>query len=230
MSDPNKAIFMVDPLSRPNDYWGENLSEIQRIFSAKSFDNNHGRGGNIPSKKLYWEYTIDKIKDKTGLWLEFGVFEGTSLNHISQFTDQPIYGFDSFEGLPEKWYDDVDSLWQEGHFSLEGKLPKISNKDKLIPGWFENTLPKFVEKYTKKSDKISLLHIDCDLYSSTNTIFENIHHLIKKGTVIMFDEYWYNHRWQEHEFKSFQEFTKNNNINYEYIASTHRGCVSLIIK
>ena len=39
------------------------------------------------------------------LWLEFGVASGISINYISRFTNDKVYGFDSFEGLPEKWRD-----------------------------------------------------------------------------------------------------------------------------
>lgn len=59
--------------------------------------------------------------------------------------------------------------------------------------------------------------MDCDIYSSTKTIFEFCDDRIKKGTIIVFDEYFNYPNWQEHEFKAFQEFTKSNNIRYEYI-------------
>ena len=39
-----------------------------------------------------------------GLFLEFGVYKGTSINFISSLIpDKKIYGFDSFGGLPEEW-------------------------------------------------------------------------------------------------------------------------------
>ena len=99
MTDPNKEIFLLDPRSRPEDYWGENLLEVKDILSVKSFD--EGRvGHSVSSKQAYWKYTIDQIIDKDGLWLEFGVWKGESLRYISSFTDQPVYGFDSFEANP----------------------------------------------------------------------------------------------------------------------------------
>ena len=44
-----------------------------------------------------------------GLFLEFGVFEGNSIQTISKNTDNIVYGFDSFEGLPEKWRDGFEN-------------------------------------------------------------------------------------------------------------------------
>ena len=39
-----------------------------------------------------------------GLILEFGVFSGRTVNHIAGLVGaQKVYGFNSFEGLPEAW-------------------------------------------------------------------------------------------------------------------------------
>lgn len=62
------------------------------------------------------------------------------------------------------------------------------------------------------------MHIDCDLYNSTKTIFDNLAPRIKSGTIIVFDEYFNYPNWQQHEYKAFQEFVEDNNIKYEYIA------------
>jgi hypothetical protein len=72
-----------------------------------------------------------KIKHKPNtLWLEFGVASGFTINHISNFTSDKVYGFDSFYGLPEKWYDG----YEEGAFSRNGHLPQVNNNVELVPG------------------------------------------------------------------------------------------------
>mgnify|MGYP001828663659 FL=1 len=38
-----------------------------------------------------------------GLFLEFGVWQGRSINFISTCTESTVHGFDSFEGIPESW-------------------------------------------------------------------------------------------------------------------------------
>src|SRR5215813_11465964 len=34
---------------------------------------------------------------------EFGVYKGKTVNHIASLTSKTVFGFDSFEGLPEDW-------------------------------------------------------------------------------------------------------------------------------
>ena len=46
---------------------------------------------------------------------------------------------------------------------------------------------------------IRLLHIDCDLYSSTKDVFDQVYDRLVKGTVIIFDEYWNGPHWREDE-------------------------------
>ncbi len=154
------------------------------------------------------EHTISQ----DGLFLEFGVFQGESINYCSKiYTEKKFYGFDSFEGLPETW----GGKEAKGHFNVHGKLPKVEKNIELIKGWFNETLPLFL-KETKGN--IAFLHIDCDLYSSTKTVLDLLAKRIKAGTVIVFDEYINYPNWQEHEFKAFQEFVKKHKVKYEYLA------------
>jgi hypothetical protein len=226
-ADPNKEIFIVDPKTRPDSYWGEHANEIRRLLNSTTFDDDHAWGSNTGSQNKFWAYSIAQADVNSGLWLEFGVMNGRSINFISNRINTTIYGFDSFEGLPDDWYDDIE-YGKKGSFSTNGVLPNVNKNVTLIKGWYDDTLPEFV-KTLKDTDHVSFIHIDCDLYSSTKTVFNNLAPYIKKGTVIMFDEYWYAYRCEEHEFKAFQEFVKENNISYEYIANTHRGLATVKI-
>jgi hypothetical protein len=56
----------------------------------------------IEKKPLEYVFEDLELKHKADtLWLEFGVWKGTTINYISKFTDDKVYGFDSFYGLPE---------------------------------------------------------------------------------------------------------------------------------
>jgi hypothetical protein len=44
-----------------------------------------------------------EIALKSGLVLEFGVASGRTISHIAARTTRTVYGFDSFEGIPEAW-------------------------------------------------------------------------------------------------------------------------------
>jgi predicted O-methyltransferase YrrM len=168
------------------------------------------------SKVKMYTYAIDSI-NIDGYIAEFGVFSGGSINFIANsLQENTIYGFDSFEGLQEDWsgYEHPKST-----FDLNGILPVVLPNVKLIKGYFKNSLPEWIKDH---KDPFSLLIIDCDLYSSTNDILNNINlNQLKEGTIILFDEYFGYPNWRNHEFKSWQEFVKKHNIDYEYLAINH---------
>jgi hypothetical protein len=64
-----------------------------------------------------------------GLVLEFGVFSGRTINHISDYVEssQIVYGFDSFDGLPEDWRNN----FQAGTFAVND-LPNVKENIRLI--------------------------------------------------------------------------------------------------
>ena len=143
-----------------------------------------------------------------GLALEFGVAGGRTLDIISK--DHHAVGFDSFEGLPEDWRDG----FPKGMFA--GPVPAIQNAEVVI-GWFEDTLPKWITLNRDRLSNLELIHVDCDLYSSTVTVLENLKPWIKSGLYIVFDEYHSYPGWREHEAKAWEEFVMRHNIKYEII-------------
>ena len=115
--------------------------------------------------KLMEHIFLDNIEPKEGLCLEFGVREGTRINFIAAYhPTRTVYGFDSFEGLPENW----NFYAPAGTFDLKGKLPKVNNNVELVKGWFDKTLPEFLVQH---KENCSFVHIDSDLYSSAKIIF-----------------------------------------------------------
>ena len=99
---------------------------------------------------------------------EFGVATGRTLNQFAYWLpDKMVHGFDGFEGLPEDW----TSRMRKGFFA-RSKLPRVRNNCELHVGWFDQTLPGFVQEQGLRP--VQLLHVDCDLYSSTVTILNNL--------------------------------------------------------
>ncbi|MBP0116049.1 class I SAM-dependent methyltransferase [Bradyrhizobium vignae] len=144
-----------------------------------------------------------------GLTLEFGVASGRTINHLaSLIPDSQIFGFDWFKGLPETWRSDRPM----GTFA--GSVPEVRSNVSLVNGLFEETLPSFVAEHL---EPIRLLHVDCDLYSSTVTIFTNLAPRIVSGTIIVFDEYFNYPGWRLHEHKAFQEYATRADRKYEYL-------------
>jgi hypothetical protein len=148
-----------------------------------------------------------------GLCLEFGVWQGGSINYLAdRLKKETIYGFDSFEGLPEDWHLSESDMRKKGHFAT--RLPQVRSNVQLIKGFFEDTVPMFLEV---TSGTISVLHIDSDLYSSAKYVLTQLNDRIVPGTVIMFDELsdWsedqrFYPKWPEGEWKALEEWLTEN--------------------
>jgi hypothetical protein len=145
---------------------------------------------------------------------ELGVYSGLTINHLAKVTGRPVYGFDSFQGLPERWRDG----YPVGQFARDG-MPVVEPNVNLIKGWFEDSLPLFCAKH---AGNIGLLHVDCDLYSSTKTVFKVLEPRLVPGTVIVFDEYLNYPGWEQGEFLAFREFLASSGLTYTYLGYNRR--------
>ena len=144
-----------------------------------------------------------------GTVLEFGVEKGLSINVLGRATTRSVHGFDSFQGLPEAWAGTKEGA---GAFDRRGRLPKVPPNVRLHVGWFDATLPAFL---ATEPAPVAMLHIDCDIYASTNVVF---------------DEYFNYPGWQQHEFRAFQEFIARTERSYDYIGfSAEKGHVAVRI-
>ncbi|EGG41230.1 hypothetical protein Nlim_2039 [Candidatus Nitrosarchaeum limnium SFB1] len=172
------------------------------------------------SKKSIIDFELESVK-VDGLYLEFGVAKAEHTNYIAEkIKPFVIHGFDSFKGFPESW-----NGTSKKYHDYDGNMPEVRKNVILHDGWFEDTIPKFVES---NREKIAYLNIDCDLYSSTKTVFDNLGDRIQKGTIIHFDEYLNFPDWKKHEYKAFAEFVKND-IKFEYIGIGPKGNVAVKI-
>ena len=154
---------------------------------------------------------IQQVADPTtGLVCEFGVWQGATVNYIAGCLPQTtVYGFDSFEGLPEDWRD----VYPTGSFAVQAK-PNVRKNVVLVEGLFQDTLPLFLQQHP---GPVSFLHIDCDLYSSTQTVLQALASRIQPNTIIVFDEFFNYPGWQGGECKAFLEFVQQYGFSFEYI-------------
>lgn len=154
-----------------------------------------------------------------GLYIELGVCTGKTINFIAALNPhKKIYGFDSFEGLPEDWVRD-DKVYPSGTFALKNPniLPPVLHNVDLIRGWFSDTLPKFT-KEIEPGKPIAFLHIDSDIYSSAATAFEILGDRIQPGTILVFDELYNYPGCENHEFKALEEFLTKRHFKARYLA------------
>ncbi|WP_409483660.1 class I SAM-dependent methyltransferase [Arsenicicoccus dermatophilus] len=148
-----------------------------------------------------------------GMALEFGVFQGTTLRIIAEARGgQEVYGFDSFEGLPEDWRVGFPA----GAFDVDG-LPDVPGAT-LVQGWFDRTLPGFLAVHPGPVD---VLHVDGDLYSSAATVLELVGPRLRPGSIVQFDEYLNYPGWQQHEHRAWTEHVARTGVAFEPVAFTH---------
>jgi hypothetical protein len=156
--------------------------------------------------------------------LEFGVYEGKTITQIANFlTDKKIWGFDSFEGLPEDWFlleNSNDTKFPKGTFKLNN-IPKVPDNVTLIKGWFNDTIPAWKQN---NHNFISMLHIDCDLYSSTKEVLFQLNSQIVTGSVIVFDDlYIWNdpdryQLWHQGEYRALKEWVEAFDREFDLIS------------
>jgi hypothetical protein len=137
----------------------------------------------------HWEVKKYIPEENTsGVFAEFGVGPGISINKFSTlYPKKTIHGFDSFKGLSESWRN-----LPQGAFAQE-TIPPMGENVKLWVGYFNETLPPFVDFLKQNNEKIKFMHVDCDLEYSTNEIFTYLNDFIEPGTFILFDEIYNGH-------------------------------------
>ena len=145
-----------------------------------------------------------------GLCLEFGTRFGTSARMIQRKSNDPLFVFDSFEGLPLAWHS-----VPKGAYSTGGRVPNLGPTVHPIVGWYAESLPPFLSQHC---ESIRFVHIDCDLYESTHDVLSHIHSRLVVGSILVFDEYWMAPHWREDEWKAWQECVKRHGLQYEYLA------------
>ena len=146
---------------------------------------------------------VDAVgREAIGDYLEFGVYAGGSIASMHRalesagLDDVRIFGFDSFEGLPDAAEIEGGGRWQPGQFRSSAEFTAWNlersgiprDRVTLVPGWFEETATEATA--TKLGMRhASVVLIDCDLYSSARTALEFCATRLGPTAVIFFDEW-----------------------------------------
>ena len=168
--------------------------------------------------------------------VEFGVYTGRSLVLLSHFHEafkktihgantpkRAVIGLDSFHGLMKNEH----KRWAEGTFKINQSyhptIPKGEEvtPDKVTKFFAECELPEPIiingyysdvaDIFDRATQKLSVIHIDCDLYESTLQALNMSKSKIQDGSIIMFDD-WFNFKGSktEGEQKAFHQFLEEN--------------------
>lgn len=192
----------------------EMASQRARASSLDYVDANMQRAMFFSSREPLWEFAVRDI-GSDGLAAEFGVWQGYSIKSFAKHF-RVVYGFDSFRGLHEDW---VGHDLLRGNFDLKGVLPSVPANVQLVPGWFDQTIPAFLQEHR---ENFSFVHVDCDTYESVSMVLSLISDRLQSGTVLVFDEYFGFHGWQHAEYRAWQDLVAKNNLKYQYIACSER--------
>ena len=181
--------------------------EINRNFSIYS--------RRIFLKRFLAHYELWRMTSEIpGDIVELGVYRGASLMSWANFLEirsmgdraKQVIGFDNWsgfndfdekDGAPDEKFDKVVGGYDGGAFrEILLDAIKIFDEDRFIPykpriilvdGDIEKTVPEFIEK--NPGLRVSLLHIDCDMYQPTKVALEALWPRLVKGGVIVLDDY-----------------------------------------
>jgi hypothetical protein len=196
-------LFRNSPAERVGPPIRQRMWE-RALESSLNFVEQHGEHALLfDARSQLHAYALSKVP-KEGLILEFGVFRGDSINALAdalqlQEDTRPLYGFDSFEGLEEDW---AGHECLAGTFDLQGKLPPVRERVRLVAGWIDKTLPPFLSEHP---DPIALLHVDTDTYTPCKLILSLVQDRLRPGSVVIFDELLAYPGWQVGEYKALCE-------------------------
>ena len=99
--------------------------------------------------------------------------------------------------------------------SVNNEFPDISDQRvKFVKGLFQDTLLPFTK--SNSLSKRLIIHIDADLYSSTLYVLTTLAQYLKKGDIIIFDEF----NVPNHEFKAWQDFVHSYYIQFTPLIAT----------
>ncbi len=176
------------------------VDRLNRLPLLRDFVRDFAGAPSFPSRESMWDHLA--ARDEGAIdYLEFGVYAGHSILHwagADRAAESRFFGFDTFAGLPETW----NQTFPRGHFATDGQVPPTDDpRVRFIQGLFQDTLPGFLHTFAPSNPR-RVIHIDCDLYSSTLYCLTQLDRLITPGTFLVFDEFGD----VQHEFRAFADY------------------------
>jgi len=101
---------------------------------------------------------------------------------------------------------------------MTSNIPDINDtRVKFIKGLFQESLPKFIRENEFNSNERKIIHLDADLFSSTLFVLTSLATIIRKGDILIFDEF----NVPNHEFQAFKIFTESFYVNTRLIGAVN---------
>lgn len=160
------------------------------MIGKKRLDNIEFCIGNIMGENIKGDFV------ETGVWRGGACIFMADILWKYNISPRNIFVCDSFEGLPkpeeEKYpVDKGDKHHTHKFLAVDLETVKksfqqygvLNDNIKFIKGWFKDTMPVL------PTQKISLLRLDGDMYSSTWEVLENLYSKVSSGGYIIIDDY-----------------------------------------
>lgn len=196
-------------------------------------------------KRFLAHYELFRMTiDLPGDIVELGVYRGLSLLSWANFLEvrnmgdraKQVIGFDNWKGFTSLHKKDgsedmrvnkiVGGYDASAFKEILRDAIEIFDQDRFIPykpriilvdGNIEESVPRFVDE--NSGLRISLLHIDCDMYVPTRTALENLWPRVVKGGVVVLDDYGV--RPWEGESTAVDEFFADKNVSLKRFDWAH---------
>jgi len=193
-----------------NDRWGDYIIECD-VEDKKNINNALKYA--LCTKPNLWSLiqSIRYISEKKieGDFVECGVFRGGSLGLMALYAQKyelncKIFGYDTFEdGFLKSSLNDKDVSIKNKKIQLETKidnfyptknevtqnLTTFFTKEEYRPKLVKGDILKTLKEEKNIPNKISLLRMDTDLYSTTKLQLETLYPRLEKGGILHIDDY-----------------------------------------
>ena len=201
----------------------------------------------LSSQNLF-QSNIQKLKgDQIGDYLEFGVFNGSSIASMHAAREKSgvqnhmrLFGFDAFQGLPPGSENEDGGVWKAGFYACSFAQTRECLKQRAVDpdditwveGWYDETLtPELSEKLNFSN--LGIVFIDCDTYSSSKMVLDFIAPYITAPVIICLDDWKLNDLdlAGEGEYRAFNEFLEENpHLKARRIESYNRKSESFVVE
>lgn len=184
---PKLRIWLMERRNRTRAHLGLSFVDTTRMTQAY---------------RRAWELLLAEDPSAAdGDYLEFGVYYGSSIACMHDALRQAgldrvrVFGFDSFEGLPDSADKEPASPWIPGQYRAGLDLIRKflrkhgvpAERVTLIKGWFSALTPAHREE--NRLVRGSVFNFDCDLYSSTRDAIAFAEPLFGRRAILFFDDW-----------------------------------------
>jgi hypothetical protein len=153
-----------------------------------------------------------------GYYFEFGCHGARTMrlawDAFHALFDWTYVGFDSFAGLPEIAESDRSPAWRQGALAtsedefvrrvVEHGMPR--QKLVTVAGFYQQSLTPELRDGLLPGGA-AVVYVDCDLYASTVPVLEFVFPFLRRGSVLVFDDWFCFHGDPEKgERRAFREF------------------------